>query len=111
MPKQKRDTSLLMIFLSHFRERGFVMVAFLALSLLFLPLFSFTRANTAHVYAAPSDTLNFQARLQTSGGAIVPDGHYNIEFKLYAASTGGSALWTETYAYNSGSGSCSGSGS
>jgi hypothetical protein len=58
--------------------------------------------------AASADQLNFQARLQTAGGAIVPDGYYNIEFKLYSASTGGTALWTEPYAYNSGSGSCAG---
>ena len=58
--------------------------------------------------AAAANTLNFQARLQTASGAIVGDGYYNIQFKLYSASTGGSALWTETYAYNSGSGSCTG---
>lgn len=46
--------------------------------------------------AAPSTYLNFQARLKTSSGSVVPDGFYNIEFKLYSASSGGSALWTET---------------
>ncbi len=49
------------------------------------------------VQAATSSTLNFQARLLSSSGAIVPDGYYNVEFKLYGASSGGSALWTETY--------------
>src|ERR1700759_2752829 len=39
--------------------------------------------------AAASDTVNFQARLQTSGGAIVPDGSYNIAFKLYDDPTAG----------------------
>src|SRR6202012_5018991 len=56
---------------------------------------------------------NFQARLQTAAGAIVPDGNYNVEFKLYNSSSvtgtpdqgactdnGGTAdpncLWTET---------------
>jgi hypothetical protein len=48
-------------------------------------------------YASAADTVNFQARLQTASGAIAPDGDYNIEFKLYSASTGGSALWTEDY--------------
>lgn len=58
-------------------------------------------------YAATSSTLNFQARLHTSAGGIVPDGYYNIEFKIYdAASSIGSSqgsctgdvdcLWTET---------------
>ncbi|HUD07649.1 MAG TPA: hypothetical protein VMQ52_01045, partial [Candidatus Saccharimonadales bacterium] len=54
-----------------------------------------------------SSYINFQARLLTAGGAIVPDGNYNVEFKLYSAvtSTGGSqgtcgtdtsCLWVET---------------
>jgi hypothetical protein len=48
------------------------------------------------VKGAPSSTLNFQARLLGSSGAIVADGFYNVEFKLYNASSGGSALWTDT---------------
>ena len=58
--------------------------------------------------AATSSTINFQARLENAAGAIVPDGYYNVEFKLYSASTGGTAEWTEDYTYNSGSGQCSG---
>ncbi|HVS59011.1 MAG TPA: beta-propeller fold lactonase family protein [Candidatus Saccharimonadales bacterium] len=58
--------------------------------------------------AAVNNTINFQARLENSAGAIVPDGYYNVEFKLYSVSTGGTAEWTEDYTYNSGSGSCTG---
>ncbi|HSX15484.1 MAG TPA: hypothetical protein VLF40_01715 [Candidatus Saccharimonadales bacterium] len=47
--------------------------------------------------ATTANTINFQARLQNGSGAIVPDGTYNVEFKLYGASSGGSALWTEDY--------------
>jgi hypothetical protein len=47
--------------------------------------------------ATTTDTINFQARLESKDGAIAPDGNYNIEFKLYSASTGGTALWTEDY--------------
>jgi len=52
--------------------------------------------------------LNFQARLLTAAGAVVPDGSYNIDFKIYNASipTAGTVgtctstcLWEETYAY------------
>jgi len=57
--------------------------------------------------AAPSTNLNFQARLKNSSGGIVPDGNYNIEFKIYnsSASAGSgqgscagdsTCLWTET---------------
>ncbi len=44
-----------------------------------------------------SSTINFQARLEQSNGAIAPDGTYNIEFKLYSTASGGTALWTEDY--------------
>ncbi len=59
--------------------------------------------------AATSSYLNFQARLLNNGGAIVPDGTYNVEFKIYdSLAAGGSAqgtcvgggtddcLWVET---------------
>mgnify|MGYP000188558338 CR=1 FL=1 len=55
-----------------------------------LPLLGSARAT-----AAPSTNLNFQARLLSSSGSIVADGNYNIEFKLYDVSSGGTALWTE----------------
>lgn len=61
--------------------------------------------------AAPgiNQTLNFQGRLLRSTGGVVPDGYYNIEFKLYeggngqaAGNPGGSLAWTETYINNNG---------
>ncbi|HUD05879.1 MAG TPA: hypothetical protein VMR18_03140, partial [Candidatus Saccharimonadales bacterium] len=40
--------------------------------------------------AATNGDINFQARLLTIGGAVVPDGTYNVDFKLYSTqSTGG----------------------
>ncbi len=75
----------------------------LVLLAVLLPLFSFTRVGMRvlgghdRVYAATSDNLNFQARLESSAGAIAPDGYYNLEFKVYSVSTGGTALWTESY--------------
>lgn len=55
--------------------------------------------------AGTSNTINFQARLLTANGEIVPDGNYNIDFKLYSAdsTTGtvgsctGACLWEETH--------------
>ncbi len=63
--------------------------------------------STRTATAAPADTLNFQGRLLQNTGALVPDGEYHVEFKLYDAvtSTGSSqgactgdanCLWTET---------------
>jgi hypothetical protein len=45
----------------------------------------FGRSETAT--AAASSTINFQARLLTAAGSVVPDGLYNVEFKLYNAAT------------------------
>jgi hypothetical protein len=55
--------------------------------------------------ATTSNVINFQARLETSTGAIAADGNYNVEFKIYTTlSTGGTAqgvctgncVWMET---------------
>jgi hypothetical protein len=59
-------------------------------------------------YATTSNTLNFQARLESSSGAIAPDGTYTIDFHLFnASSSSGSTdtscssdancLWNEEY--------------
>lgn len=62
-------------------------------------------------HAAPgiNQTLSFQGRLLSAGGAVVPDGHYNIQFKIYqdgagtaANNPGGTLKWTETYINNGG---------
>ena len=52
--------------------------------------------HSSFVLATPSFTrqMNYQAKLTDANGVAVSDGTYNIEFKLYAASSGGSALWT-----------------
>src|SRR3712207_1826948 len=70
-----------------------MVVVFVALLLLSI----FSILHPRQVTAATNNNLNFQARLETVSGAIVPDGYYNVEFKLYSVSSGGSALWTETW--------------
>jgi len=56
--------------------------------------------------ADTANTINFQARLQNSTSGIVPDGDYNIEFKLYDDPTlsGSHLLWTEDYLNSAGHG-------
>jgi parallel beta-helix repeat protein len=52
------------------------------------------------VYAqSTSSTMNFQGRLLAANGNIVPDGYYNLQFKLYTTGTNGTGtnLWTETH--------------
>lgn len=76
------------------------------LSVAFAPIV-YTLLAPQKAAAAVSSTINFQARLQGSTGVIVADGNYNVEFKLYnASSSSGSSqgsctgdsncLWTET---------------
>jgi hypothetical protein len=79
----------------------FVSLASLALMLLVLGIGQMRPLDAS---AVADSTINFQARLQTSTGGIVPDGNYNIEFKLYNSATGGTALWTEDYLNSSSQG-------
>ena len=55
-------------------------------------VFSYTRGGAQ---AAPASYLNFQGRLLATGGNLVADGTYNIEFNLYTVASGGSTQWTE----------------
>ncbi len=63
------------------------------------------------VQAAPSTqrTISFQGRLLNAAGNVVPDGHYNIQFKIYQGGSGseannpdGSLQWTESYINDNG---------
>ena len=62
----------------------------LVVVVLLLVALSTTLFLTSIARAAPSTnkTINFQGRLQTSAGAVVADGHYNIQFKIYQDGTG-----------------------
>ena len=71
----------------------------------------FATSAPAQAAAGINQEMNFQGRLLNNQGAIVPDGYYNIEFKIYqdgdGLSTGdttgtpaGTLLWTEDYVDN-----------
>jgi hypothetical protein len=85
--------------------------AILVIALLLIPgsvlLVGFKDAPKATALAITGKTLNFQGRLLSNTGALVADGYYNIEFKLYndPSSSGSSqgsctgdanCVWTET---------------
>lgn len=63
-------------------------------------------ARSAFAATGINQQINYQARLLDSSGGVVPDGNYNIEFKIYRDGTGcvssgtapcgGTLLWTET---------------
>ena len=67
-------------------------------TLLLIVLITSVALKPKKVDAATSSTLNFQARLLNSSGSLVSDGTYNIEFKIFDASSSS----------GSGQGSCAG---
>ena len=78
-----------------------VITGVIALVLLFGSIFLW-HFRPAYAAAGINETINYQARLLTSTGATVPDGSYNIEFKIYQDGDGvlgggdESLKWTET---------------
>ncbi len=46
--------------------------------------------------AAVPQTLSYQGVLNDSGGTVVPDGDYDLTFRLFDLETGGTPLWSET---------------
>jgi len=71
--------------LNIFRFAGIIAVLF---------LFAFTQ--TAHAQA----TLSIQGIIRKSNGAAVDDGKYDLTFKLYPTTSGGTAVHTETQTVN-----------
>ncbi len=51
----------------------------------------------APVRAQVPQTLSYQGVLTDVGGAIAPDGNYDVTFRLYSAASGGSLLWVESH--------------
>jgi hypothetical protein len=67
-------------------------------------------SGVSHAASGVNQTLSFEGRLTNSDGSVVPDGYYNMQFKIYqdgdgtaAGDPGGSLKWTETYVNNGGS--------
>jgi len=61
-------------------------------------------ANISRATTGINQTLSFQGRLLSGSGAVVADGHYNLQFKIYQdgnSSGSGTLKWTETYINNS----------
>ncbi len=46
-------------------------------------------------FAQPPRTMNFQGTLADGIGMTLPDGNYNLTFRLWNADVGGATLWTE----------------
>lgn len=84
------------------------LLPYLLLLGLFVGLFFLIFSTPTHASTGINQQINFQGRLLNSAGATVPDGYYNIQFKIYqdgdGLSTGdttgspaGTLKWTESY--------------
>ena len=60
----------------------------------FLSSFLF-QVNQADAVATVPTVMNFQGRLTDTAGNIKANGTYNMKFRIYTASTGGTLLWSE----------------
>ncbi len=67
-----------------------VLAVAVLLSLTFVPLFS-------HAATGINKELTFRALLLNDDATVVPDGSYDMVFKLYSDADGGEPLWTGTY--------------
>lgn len=65
----------------------------LALAAMLAITFVFARMGQAE---PPPTWLNYQGRLSAASGEAVADGQYSVVFRLFAAPTGGTSLWSET---------------
>ncbi|MEK7535453.1 MAG: hypothetical protein AAB590_00335 [Patescibacteria group bacterium] len=66
--------------------------------ILLIIFFLISLITTHTVLAATSNwnkQVNYQGKLTGSDSALVADGDYNLAFRIYTTSTGGSAIWTE----------------
>jgi hypothetical protein len=69
------------------------------LVLLFVLIFTLIAFTEIFSQGIP-ETANYQGVLKDALGNIVPDGNYNITFKLYDSVVGGTVLWTEAKVVN-----------
>ena len=67
----------------------------------------FLSVASAVAQLSPFTVIPFQGVLTTNGGVVVPDGNYQLTFRLYPAASGGSAVWNETQTVSVSNGSFS----
>ena len=83
-----------------FRGLAGVRLAVTGLVLISALLLGLVGTGNRQAYAASSSTVNFQARLLSASGNIVPDGNYHVEFRALvvnasssSGSSQGSSIW------------------
>ncbi len=92
-----------------FKQRRFLqIVGILTLCVALITTLFF---NVTHAQAGINQTISFQGRLLDKNGQPVPEGYYNIQFKIYQDGSGaaagnpdGTLKWTEAYVNNGSNG-------
>jgi len=69
------------------------------LKILFVLLICLSITSKTFAQGIPQ-TINYQGILKDTAGVVVPNGDYNITFKIYEVTSGGLALWDETKLIN-----------
>jgi hypothetical protein len=67
------------------------------LILLFILMICWSLFGVPSLYAGVPQMINYQGTLTDKNGAAVPNGNYNLLFKIYDVASGGAALWTEKW--------------
>lgn len=62
---------------------------------LLLPLLALLAASPLHAVPAVPEIINYQGYVTNAAGAALPDGNYDIFFRIYNQAIGGTALWVE----------------
>jgi hypothetical protein len=60
-------------------------------------VFLFLICMTSKTHAAVNKQINYQGKLTNTSGWAVPDGNFDMRFKIYDAVTDGNLLWTGTH--------------
>ena len=88
-----------------YRRRALLLAGLFGLCVAFITMLLFV--HVSHAAPGTNKTIGFQGRLLSSAGAVVPDGRYNLQFKIYQDGTGqaagnpdGTLAWTESYVNN-----------
>jgi hypothetical protein len=64
--------------------------------ILFFAICVLTFSILGNANAQVPNKISYQGLLTNSDGTMIPDGNYNLTFKIYNVESGGTALWTET---------------
>ena len=85
-------------------RRGLILLTIVLATLIVALSTTLLFVSASHAAPNTNKTINFEGRLLTSAGAVVPDGNYNVQFKIYQDGTGttagnpnGTLKWTETH--------------